>query len=134
MSRNKPKPVPKPVLQNATVPVLTNDEALEQVDAELTPEVMKALDFLRDEGFAVAAFTPTELRGADPDHIEDAMVQMGWDAIDMNATEPRPEEGKVEVACTTAQIDNAELQWRFANQDKTNEGSINELVGGTANE
>ena len=24
--------------------------------------------------------------------------------------------------------DNAELQWRFANQDKTNEGSVNELV------
>lgn len=24
--------------------------------------------------------------------------------------------------------DNAELQWRFANQDKTNEGSINELI------
>jgi hypothetical protein len=24
--------------------------------------------------------------------------------------------------------DNAELQWRFANQDKTYEGSINELI------
>ena len=72
----------------------TNDEVLEQVDADLTPEVMRALDFLRDEGFAVAAFTPTELRGADPDRIEDAMVQMGWDAIGMDATEPLPDESE----------------------------------------
>jgi hypothetical protein len=70
----------------------TNDEFLQQVDDDLTVEVTKALEFLREQGFAVAAFTPTELRGADPDHIEDAMVQMGWDAIDMNATEPLPEE------------------------------------------
>lgn len=69
---------------------MTNNEWLEQMHNELTPEVMRALDFLRDQGFAVAAFTTTEMRGADPDRIEDAMVQMGWDAIDMNATEPRP--------------------------------------------
>jgi acetolactate synthase regulatory subunit len=76
---------------------MTNDELLEQVDADLTEEVQQALQLVRDRGFAVAAFTPTELRGANPDDIEDAMVTMGWDAIDMNATEPRPdeEEGKV---------------------------------------
>lgn len=91
MSENK-------VLQNATVPVLTNDELLEQVDADLTDEVQQALQLVRDKGFAVAAFTPTELRGADPDRVEDSMVQMGWDAIDMNATEPRPDEGKGKVA------------------------------------
>jgi hypothetical protein len=83
------------VLQNATVPVLTNDELLERVDADLTDEVQQALQLLRDKGFSVAAFTPTELRGADPDRIEDAMVQMGWDAIDSIATEPRPDEGEV---------------------------------------
>ena len=84
------------VLQTATKP-MTNDELLEQVDADLTEEVQQALQLVRDRGFAVAAFTPTELRGANPDDIEDAMVTMGWDAIDMNATEPRPdeEEGKV---------------------------------------
>lgn len=88
------------VLQNATVPVLTNDEVLEQVDADLTDEVQQALQLVRDRGFAVAAFTPTELRGADPDRIEDAMVQMGWDAISMNATEPIPNEGR--PACAIA--------------------------------
>jgi hypothetical protein len=72
--------------------VMTNDEFLEQVSSDLTTEVQQALELLRDKGFAVAAFTPSELRGACPDHIEDAMVQMGWDAIDMNATEPRPDE------------------------------------------
>lgn len=69
---------------------MTNNEWLQQMHDELTPEVMRALDFLRDEGFAVAAFTPTELRGADSERVEDAMVQMGWDAIDMNATKPQP--------------------------------------------
>jgi hypothetical protein len=69
-----------------------NDKFLEQVDGDLTVEVQQALEFLRERGFAVAAFTPSELRGADSDDIEDAMVQMGWDAIDMNATEPRPDE------------------------------------------
>ena len=68
-----------------------NDKFLEQVDGDFTVEVQQALEFLREQGFAVAAFTPSELRGADSDDIEDAMVQMGWDAIDMNATEPRPD-------------------------------------------
>ena len=68
-----------------------NDKFLEKVDGDLTVEVQQALEFLRERGFAVAAFTPSELRGADSGDIEDAMVQMGWDAIDMNATEPRPE-------------------------------------------
>ena len=76
---------------------MTNNEWLEQMQSELTVEVVTALEFLRDQGFAVAAFTPSELRGADPDRIEDAMVQMGWDAIDMNATEPRPSEEESEV-------------------------------------
>lgn len=84
------------VLQNAT-PIATNDEFLEKVDADLTAEVQQALELLRDKGFAVAAFTPTELRGADPDHIEDAMVQMGWGAIDMSATEPLPDEEESKV-------------------------------------
>jgi hypothetical protein len=77
---------------------MTNDEHLEQVYNDLTDEVVEALRLLRDKGFAVAAFTPTELRGADPDRIEDAMVQMGWDAVDSLATEPRPDEKSEESA------------------------------------
>ena len=77
---------------------MTNDEHLEQVYNDLTDEVIEALTLLRDKGFAVAAFTPTEMRGADPDRIEDAMVQMGWDAVDLLATEPRPDEKSEESA------------------------------------
>ena len=53
------------------------------IDAEITPEVMAALNFLRDEGFAVAAFCPTELQGVDPEIIEDNMVETGWLTIDI---------------------------------------------------
>ena len=77
---------------------MTNDELLEQVSGELTVQVRQALDLLRDQGFAVCAFTHSELRGADPDHIEEAMTQMGWDAIEMNATEPLPGDDSEEAA------------------------------------
>lgn len=42
---------------------------------------------LRDKGFAVAAFSPDELRGANPDHVEDIMVERGWAAIDTLAAD-----------------------------------------------
>jgi len=75
---------------------MTNDELLKQISNELDDQAWHALQVLRDKGFSVAAFTPTEMRGADPDRIEDAMVQMGWDAIDTLATEPRPDEEESE--------------------------------------
>lgn len=53
------------------------------IDAEITPEVVAALDFLRNEGFAVAVFCPTELQGVEPRHVEDNMVETGWLTIDM---------------------------------------------------
>ena len=40
-------------------------------------------------GYAVICFTPEELRGADPDHVQDRLVELGWDVIDTLATEPR---------------------------------------------
>ena len=43
---------------------------------------------LRKMGYAVVAFTPEELRGADPDHVEDRLVELGWDVINYLATEP----------------------------------------------
>lgn len=42
---------------------------------------------LRDQGCAVVCFVPDELRGADPDHVEDRLVEIGWDVIDSLATE-----------------------------------------------
>ena len=32
-------------------------------------------------GCAVVVFTPEELRGANPDHVEDRLVELGWDVI-----------------------------------------------------
>jgi hypothetical protein len=40
-------------------------------------------------GYAVVCFTPEELRGADPGHVQDRLVELGWDVIDTLATEPR---------------------------------------------
>jgi len=45
-------------------------------------ELLKHTRALRDMGCAVAVFTPEELRGADPDTVEDLMVQRGNEAID----------------------------------------------------
>lgn len=50
-------------------------------------EVVYHLKALRDLGFAVVAFTPEELRGAEPDHVEDRLIEIGWDVIDALATE-----------------------------------------------
>jgi hypothetical protein len=41
---------------------------------------------LRDSGYAVAVFTPDELRGAEPDEVADIMVERGWNAIDTLGT------------------------------------------------
>jgi hypothetical protein len=43
---------------------------------------------LREMGCAVVIFIPEELRGADPDHVEDRLCQLGWDVIDSLAIEP----------------------------------------------
>jgi hypothetical protein len=48
---------------------------------------------MRHAGYAVICFTPEELRGANPDHVEDRLVELGWDVIDAAATLPR--EGEV---------------------------------------
>ena len=44
-------------------------------------------------GYAVVCFTPEELRGANPDHVQDRLVELGWEVIDTLATEPREGEG-----------------------------------------
>jgi hypothetical protein len=40
-------------------------------------------------GYAVVIFTPEELRGANPDHVQDRLVELGWDVIDTLATKSR---------------------------------------------
>ena len=42
---------------------------------------------MRHAGYAVVCFTPEELRGSNPDHVEDRLVELGWDVIDTLATE-----------------------------------------------
>jgi hypothetical protein len=44
---------------------------------------------MRHAGYAVVCFTPGELRGANPDHVEDRLVELGWDVIDTVSTETR---------------------------------------------
>ena len=44
-------------------------------------------------GYAVVCFTPEELRGANTDHVQDRLVELGWDVIDTLATKPREGEG-----------------------------------------
>ncbi|MFM8798701.1 MAG: hypothetical protein ACKODT_07070 [Fluviibacter sp.] len=48
------------------------------------------LNAIRDLGFAVIAFTPEELRGADPEEIQDRLTEWGWDAIDALADPNQP--------------------------------------------
>lgn len=48
-----------------------------------TDELLDALNLLRSAGFAVCAFDPEELEGADPSRIEERMCATGWDAIEM---------------------------------------------------
>lgn len=50
------------------------------------------LNKVRDLGFAVAAFTPEELCGAEPRAVEDQMVEAGWTTIEILATQPFPPE------------------------------------------
>lgn len=45
-------------------------------------EILDAITLLRDAGFAVCAFDPEELEGADPSRIEERMCATGWDAIE----------------------------------------------------
>lgn len=43
---------------------------------------------LRDLGFAVIIWNPTELKGAPPAKVEERSIELGWDVIDCLKTEP----------------------------------------------
>jgi hypothetical protein len=40
-----------------------------------------SIDQLRDEGYAVVIFTPEELNGANPDEVENSLVEVGREII-----------------------------------------------------
>ena len=48
----------------------------------MTEEHMKAIQELRDLGYAVCIFNPEELNGAKPHKVEDELVSAGWYIID----------------------------------------------------
>ena len=48
----------------------------------MTEEHKKAIQELRNLGYAVCIFNPEELRGAKPHKVEDELVSGGWDIID----------------------------------------------------
>ena len=47
----------------------------------MSEQWLLALREMHDAGWAVCAFDPEELGGADQEKVEDAMCEGGWDAI-----------------------------------------------------
>jgi len=62
-----------------------------QVNPNNNKQAVEHLRQLRKMGYAVVAFTPDELRGADSDHVEDRLIELGWDVIANLAKEPYDE-------------------------------------------
>ena len=48
---------------------------------EYSPEDFKWMSDMRRRGFCVTVFTPEELQGANPDQVEDRLVELGWEVI-----------------------------------------------------
>lgn len=48
----------------------------------MTNEQYESIKALRKAGFAVAVFSPSELRGVEPAKVEAQLVEYGWDVID----------------------------------------------------
>ena len=68
-----------------------NEELKMVLNPNNTKQAVEYLRQLRKMGYAVVAFTPEELRGADSDHVEDRLIELGWDVINNLATEPYDE-------------------------------------------
>jgi len=62
-----------------------------QVNPNNTKQAVEHLRQLHKMGYAVVAFTPEELHGADPNHVENRLIELGWDVIDSLSTEPYDE-------------------------------------------
>lgn len=74
------KATAEPVLDESDFP---NDTPVSDMDMEAMVHYRALLNM----GYAVAAFTPEELRGADPDKVMDRMIELGNDVIDDMAWE-----------------------------------------------
>ena len=49
---------------------------------------------LRESGYAVVLFTPSELNGADPEKVEDSLTETAWDIIGIHAEYGKETEDK----------------------------------------
>lgn len=47
----------------------------------MTQEQIKVIDELKTQGYAIVLFNPEELEGAEPDRVEDRLIEIGWDVI-----------------------------------------------------
>lgn len=56
----------------------------------MTDQEFNVIRQLRDKGYAIVSWNPEELRGVDPSHVEDIMIERAFNLIDSMATEPDP--------------------------------------------
>lgn len=59
----------------------------EEVTDLPTAAELAVINGLRDRGYAIAWFTAEELRGAKARHVEDRLIELGWEVIDVLATD-----------------------------------------------
>jgi hypothetical protein len=48
----------------------------------MTKDQEKAIEALRDEGYAIIVWTPEELNGVSSVRVEDRSTELGWEIID----------------------------------------------------
>jgi hypothetical protein len=53
----------------------------------LTKEETKMIQNLRARGFAVIVWTPEELEGVCPKHVQEESLELGWDIIEEHKEE-----------------------------------------------
>ena len=52
------------------------------MNTKMTDEQQRIMRQLHNEGYAVVVWTADELKGADPEHVQDRLIELGWDVID----------------------------------------------------
>lgn len=72
-------------MDNTTLPAAGDPGEETEVTDLPTEAEFVVLNGLRDRGYAVVVFTPQELRGAKTRHVEDRLIELGWDVIDVLA-------------------------------------------------
>lgn len=59
-------------------------------DNEFMSKIVHHSRILENMGCTVVVFTPEELRGANPYHVQDRLIELGWDVIGDLAEEKDP--------------------------------------------